>query len=193
MQICGYFPNYSHRQTCSKTSFARVNSAYNTAVRHFELKVSSHVTTRCFGQTSSAAHGAGLEENLNIPAGLSHVLWASSSQIFLPGVTSCFHMGNFLAQQQKQLVPGPTARDFFRALLHSLVLHCASLAAHNKMAAMKKGMQSKWSWLLKRNALRIFGCVWFLPRWDSTCFWNVHNVSSTRVAEFDFLTGEPTR
>ena len=59
MQICGYFPNYSHRQTCSKTSFARVNSAYNTAVRHFELKVSSHVTTRCFGQTSSAAHGAG--------------------------------------------------------------------------------------------------------------------------------------
>ena len=71
MQICGYFPNYSHRQTCSKTSFARVNSAYNTAVRHFELKVSSHVTTRCFGQTSSAAHGAGLEENLNIPAGLS--------------------------------------------------------------------------------------------------------------------------
>ena len=72
MQICGYFPNYSHRQTCSKTSFARVNSAYNTAVRHFELKVSSHVTTRCFGQTSSAAHGAGLEENLNIPAGVSH-------------------------------------------------------------------------------------------------------------------------
>ena len=76
MQICGYFPNNSHRQTCSKTSFARVNSAYNTAVRHFELKVSSHVTTRCFGQTSSAArsaaHGAGLEENLNIPAGLSH-------------------------------------------------------------------------------------------------------------------------
>ena len=72
MQICGYFPNYSHRQTCSKTSFARVNSAYNTTVRHFELKVSSHVTTRCFGQTSSAAHGAGLEENLNIPAGLSH-------------------------------------------------------------------------------------------------------------------------
>ena len=65
MQICGYFPNYSHRQTCSKTSFARVNSAYNTAVRHFELKVSSHVTTRCFGQTSSAAHGAGLEENLS--------------------------------------------------------------------------------------------------------------------------------
>ena len=59
MQICGYFPNYSHCQTCSKTSFARVNSAYNTAVRHFELKVSSHVTTRCFDQTSSAAHGAG--------------------------------------------------------------------------------------------------------------------------------------
>ena len=147
MQIYGYFPNYSHRQTCSKTSFARVNSAYNTAVRHFELKVSSHVTTRCFGQTSSAAHGAGLEENLNIqlacPMDISMlVLWASSSQIFLPGVTSCFHMGNFLAQQQKQLVPGPTARDFFRALLHSLVLHCASLAAHNKMAAMKKGMQS---------------------------------------------------
>ena len=158
MQICGYFPNYSHRQTCSKTSFARVNSAYNPAVRHFELKVSSHVTTRCFGQTSSAAHGAGLEENLNIPAGLSHGYihacpMASSSHIFLPGVTFCFHMGNFLAQQENLLVPGTTARDFFRALLHSLVLHCASLTAHNKMAAVKKGMQGK------RNAIRIFGCV----------------------------------
>ena len=117
-QICGYFPNYSHRQTCSKTSFTRVNSTYNPAVRHFELKVSSHVTTRCFGQTSSAAHGAGLEENLNIPAGLSHGYIhacpvASSSHIFLPGVTSCFHMGNFLAQQENLLVPGQPHRTFF--------------------------------------------------------------------------------
>ena len=51
-------------------------------------------------------------------------------------------MGNFLAQQENLLVPGTTARDFFRALLHSLVLHCASLTAHNKMAAVKKDMQS---------------------------------------------------
>ena len=75
MQTCGYFPNYSHRQTCSKTSFARVNSAYNTAVRHFELKVSSLVTTRCFCQTPGARPAQlhrGLEENINIPAGLSH-------------------------------------------------------------------------------------------------------------------------
>ena len=150
MQICGYFPNYSHRQTCSKTSFARVNSAYNTAVRHFELKVSSHVTTRCFGQTSSAAP-AGLDWKkiwifqLACPMDISMlVLRASSSHIFLPGVTSCFHMGNFLAHQENLLVPGTTARHVFRALLHSLVLHCASLTAHNKMAAMKKGMQPKY-------------------------------------------------
>ena len=75
---------------------------------------------------------------------------------------------------------------FFEPGCISLVLHCASLTAHNKMAAVK-GMQSK------RNAIRIFGCVWFLPNWDSTCCWNVHNVSSTRVAGFDFLTGEPRK
>ena len=74
------------------------------------------------------------------------VLWASSSHIVLPRVTSCFHVGNFLAQQENLLVPGTTARHFLRALLHSLVLHCASFTAHNKMAAVKKagkkGMQS---------------------------------------------------
>ena len=69
------------------------------------------------------------------------VLWASSSHIVLPRVTSCFHEGNFLAQQENLLVPGTTARHFLRALLHSLVLHCASFTAHNKMAAVKKGMQ----------------------------------------------------
>ena len=97
--------------------------------------------------------------------------------------------GQFPRPARKSTCPGTTARDFFRALLHSLVLHCASLTAHNKMAAVKKGMQGKRN--AGRNALRIFGCVWFLPRLDSTCCWNVHNVSSTRVAEFDFLTGEP--
>ena len=69
------------------------------------------------------------------------VLWASSSHIVLPRVTSCFHEGNFLAQQENLLVPGTTARHFLRALLHSLVLHCASFTAHNKMAAVKKGMR----------------------------------------------------
>ena len=80
MQICGYFPNYSHRQTCSKNFFARVNSAYNTAVRHFEPKVLSHVTTRCFGQTSSAAQGAGRK--------LEHSSW------LVPWIYPCLSYGH---------------------------------------------------------------------------------------------------
>ena len=147
MQICGYFPNYSHRQTCSKTSFARVNSAYNTAVRHFELKVSSHVTTRCLARPAQLHTGLDWKKiwifQLACPMDISMlVLWASSSHIVLPRVTSCFHVGNFLAHQENLLVPGTSARHFFRALLHSLVLHCASFTAHNKMAAVKKSMQS---------------------------------------------------
>jgi len=53
-----------------------------------------------------------------------------------------------------------------------LVLHCASLSTHNKMAAVKKSISVtllKWS-LLKRKATGIFACGRFLPRWDSMCW-----------------------
>ena len=54
---------------------------------------------------------------------------------------------------------------------------CASLTVHSKMA----------DWL-KRNAIGSFACDCFLPRRDSMCWEYMHNVSSTRVAEFDFPT-----
>ena len=45
----------------------------------------------------------------------------------------------------------------------------------------------KWS-RLKRNAIGIFACGCFSCRGETHCAGNLHNVSSTRVAEFDFLT-----
>ena len=65
-------------------------------------------------------------------------------------------------------------------------LHCASLTAHNQMAAVKRNM---WSNIIKMNLteeeflLAVVSC-----RGETQCVGNEHNVSSTRVAEFDFLT-----
>ena len=60
----------------------------------------------------------------------------------------------------------------FAKLGDSLVLHCASLTAHNKNAAVKKSISvTLWQWsLLKRKATGIFACGRFLPRWDSMCW-----------------------
>ena len=203
MKICGYFPNYSHHQTCSKNFFARVNSADCNAIPHFELKVSSHVTTRCFGQTSSAAHGAGLEENLNIPAGLSHgYIHACPMGKQLSHFLAWGHFlppyGQFPRPARKSTCLGDDRTGLFSSSASFCCIRwfCTAHLLPRitrwppwKRACQQKVTLLKWSWL-KRNAIRIFGCVWFLPRWDSACCWNVHNVSSTRVAEFDFLTGE---
>ena len=69
-------------------------------------------------------------------------------------------------------------------------MHCASLTEHNKMAAVKRACEVtllKWSWL-KRNAVGIFLPAVVSYRGETQCVGNMHNVSSMRVAEFDFLT-----
>ena len=72
----------------------------------------------------------------------------------------------------------------------SLVLHCASLTAHNRMASVKKSM---WGNIIKMKLTEekcyCNLCLWVVScRGETQCGGNVHNVSSTRVAEFDFLT-----
>ena len=69
-------------------------------------------------------------------------------------------------------------------------MHCASVTAYNKMAAVKKEHlsniikmkfteeKSYWKFLLA-----VVSC-----RGETQCVGNVHNVSSTRVAGFDLLS-----
>ena len=69
-------------------------------------------------------------------------------------------------------------------------MHCASLTAHNKMAALRKSL---WSNIIKmklteekRTLLEVLLAV-VSCRGETQCGGNVHKVSSTRVSEFDFL------
>ena len=66
------------------------------------------------------------------------------------------------------------------------VLRCASLTAHNKMATAKKKVTSNevdWRETLLEFLLAVVSWLG-----ETQCVGNVHNVSSTRVTEFDFLT-----
>ena len=69
-------------------------------------------------------------------------------------------------------------------------MHCASIAAHNKMAAVKKSIRSNINKnevdgreTLLEYLLGVVSC-----RGEAQCVGNVHNVSSTRIAEFDLLS-----
>ena len=70
----------------------------------------------------SCTGGAGLEENLNIPAGLSHGYihacpMGKQLSHFLARGHFLLPYGQFPRPARKSTCPGTTARDFFRALL----------------------------------------------------------------------------
>ena len=70
-----------------------------------------------------------------------------------------------------------------------MVLHCASLTAQNKMAALKKRtlsniMKMK---LTEEKCYRNFFLAFDNCRDETQCVGNVHNASRTHVTEFDFL------
>jgi len=67
-----------------------------------------------------------------------------------------------------------------------LVLHCTSLTAHNKMAS--KRIESNIIKMKLTEEKRYYNfLLWFFLAEMRLNVGNVHNVSSTRVAEFDLL------